>query len=220
MMPWAELACDLPTERYAWMVGYNGRAVVREVLADGRLRFDADGGEFRVDLYNEACAGRAPHLIVAGLGTAGLAVGDAVQLELSETLPAPEDGDQHAEGRIFLEATGALVAAWGGMLGGYPLRSGGPILNVRTTAAVCRVPNPDARCTWTSMRSGGFALSVGDDEVAFYGGPTEALLDGARFLVAGGFTSYTYNYDCEEGIADNAPVNRSGQDLRIVRWVE
>jgi hypothetical protein len=219
--PAAETLCDLPLspDRYTWHLGYRGRAVAAEDLGAGRFRFTPDGGEFQNFSYNPDCDAPGPHLVIAGLGTTGLAVGDAVRLDLSQGLPAPEDGDAYDQGRIFLDDTGALVAAWGGNAGGYPLRDGGPELRVGSTDTVCATRNPGAQCAWSEIRHSGATVSAADDTVSFFGGLREVVLDGATFLVAASVVSYSYNYDCDPGVADNSPVNQSRLSFRITRWV-
>jgi hypothetical protein len=219
--PRAERLCDLESspDAFVWHLGFAGRAVVSEDLGDGRFRFTADGGEFHNYQYNPDCDARGPRLELGGLGTTGLAVGDAVRLDLAEGEPAPEDGFAYESGWVSLEATGELLAAWGGPAGGYALRDGGPVLEVSSGDVICGERNVDAQCSWSEVRHHAAVLRLGDDTATFFGGVHEVVLGGETYLVAAANTSITYNYDCDPDIADASPVNASPHSLMIVRWV-
>lgn len=221
VLPRAERVCALPIspDAFAWSLGYTGRAVVSEALGGGRFRFTADGGMFHAFSFNAGCDAEQPRLEVSGLGTTGLAVGDAVRLELVEGVPPPEDGYPYEMGRVFLDETGELLAAWGGEAGGYALRDGGPIVEFSAGEVVCGERNPDAQCSWSEVRHSATVLSVGDDTANFFGGVNEVELDGETYLVAADNTRILYNYDCDPDVADATPVNASRRALTIVRWV-
>ena len=219
--PRAERLCDLESspDAFVWHLGFVGRAVVSEDLGNGRFRFTADGGEFHNYQYNPDCDARGPRLELGGLGTTGLAVGDAVRLDLAEGEPAPEDGFAYESGWVSLEATGELLAAWGGPAGGYALRDGGPVLELSAGDVVCGERNVDAQCSWSEVRHHAAVLRLGDDTATFFGGVNAVELGGETYLVAANNTSITYNYDCDPDIADATPVDASRHDLMIVRWV-
>ena len=216
----AEPLCDLGTDAFVWHFSYTGPAIAAEDLGDGRFRFSADGGEFGAYPPEVNCGDRPAHLVLGGLGTTGLTVGDRVRLELTEGQPPPENGDHFASGRVFRDDDGALLAAWGGELGGFALHDDGPRLAVTEGDVMCADHDPDATCGWTRIDHKGLVLSAGEDTATVFRGPTLVTLGDARFVTLGESIVMSFNYDCDPNLADNGPIDRSGADFRIVRFVD